>query len=135
MHFSIYCDGLFYMNYHTNTKAGHNAFQSYQFITLSKIWSEFFLHLYSSASGIRVSKPKQDTVLIILGQLKKGKLTHLFRICADSRRYPHLLPAACGKKTDFHKKSSKADNYSLCLGGVIFSSIESLSEYMLIINC
>lgn len=115
MNFSIYSDGVFYVNYHTNTEAAHNAFQSYRFITLSKIWSQFFLHLYSSASGIRVSKPKQDAVFIILGQLKKSKLTHLFRFCAGSRRHPHLLSAPYGKKTDFHKQSSKADNYSVCL--------------------
>lgn len=134
MHFSIHSDGVFHMNYHTNMKAVHHAFQTYQFITLSKIWSQFFVHLYSSASGITVNKPKQGTVFIILGQLKKSKWTHLFRIHAGSRRHPHLLLAPSGKKRDFHKQSSKADNYSVCLGGLIPSSIECLSDCMLIIK-
>lgn len=48
-------------------KAVGSAFESYQFITLSKIQSQSFVQLYSCALEIRVNKPKQNTVSIILG--------------------------------------------------------------------
>jgi len=123
------------MNYLMNMKAVHSVFQSYQFITLSKIWSQSLVHLYSRASEIRVSKPKQETVSIILGQLKKREWTCSCPwICAGSRRHSHLLPAPRGKKADVHKQSSKVDNNYLCLGSLIFSSTECLSDYALIIR-
>lgn len=51
MHFLIHPGEDFYMNYLTNVKAVRSAFQSYQFITLSKTWSQSFVQLSGTRPG------------------------------------------------------------------------------------
>lgn len=46
----------------------------------------------------------------------------------------HFLPDPVGKKTDFHKQSSKVGNNYLCSDGLVFSSAKSLLDYVLIIR-
>lgn len=57
------------MNYPMNMKAVHNAFYSYQFITLSKMWVTIFVQLYPFASS------KARDCFQYFGLMKKSEWT------------------------------------------------------------